>query len=144
MPPTVNDDQLSRVRITYRDGANMRELPFIVGVIADLSGQPEVPLPNLLGRRFMSIDRNNFDTVLTGCNPRLKFRIDNVLDSAPLDVELKFETMEDFEPHRVAQQVEPLRRLLARRDAFPDQAAGCDRIIAQQLDKVLHAPESSR
>jgi type VI secretion system protein ImpB len=113
-----------RVHITYdveTGGAiEKREIPFIVGVLADLSGQPEKPLPPLKDRKFAEIDKDNFDNVLGKINPRLAFKVDNRLseDDTRLGVELRFSSMADFEPAAVAKQMPPLRRLLELRNAL--------------------------
>lgn len=110
-----------RVHITYdveTGGAiEKKELPFVVGVLADLSGNPEVPLPALKDRKFVEIDRDNFDAVLAKAAPRLVYKVDNTLtdEDTRLGVELKFNSLEDFEPQRVAAQIEPLRKLLETR-----------------------------
>src|SRR5688572_1736554 len=109
-----------RVQITYdveTGGAiEMKELPFVVGVLADLSGKPEQPLPNLKDpkRKFVEIDRDNFDEVLKGIKPRLAYKVDSKLtnDDTKMGVELKFESIEDFGPEQVANQVEPLKKLV--------------------------------
>lgn len=111
-----------RVHLTYDveiGGAiQQKELPFVVGVLADLSGKPEEPLPRLKDRKFVEIDRDNFNKVLAGCKPRLAIRVDNQLqgDGSKLGVELKFSQITDFEPDQVAQQIAPLRQLLAARE----------------------------
>ena len=113
-----------RVHITYdveTGGAiEKREIPFIVGVMADLSGLPEQPLPPLKDRKFVEIDKDNFDRVLGSMNPRLAFKIDNRLseDDTRLGVELRFKSMADFEPAAVAKQVPALRKLLEVRSAL--------------------------
>jgi type VI secretion system protein ImpB len=113
-----------RVHITYdveTGGAiEKREIPFIVGVLADLSGKPEQPLPPLKDRKFTEIDKDNFDNVLGKINPRLAFKVDNRLseDDTRLGVELRFNSMADFEPAAVARQIPPLRRLLELRNAL--------------------------
>jgi type VI secretion system protein ImpB len=107
-----------RVHITYdveTGGAiEKRDLPFVVGVLADLSGMPEKPLPALKDRKFVDIDRDNFDGVLKKINPRIAFKVANKLseDDTKLGVELRFESMEDFHPAKVANQIDPLRKLL--------------------------------
>src|ERR1035438_4886927 len=111
-----------RVHITYdveTGGAiEKKELPFVVGVMADLSGQPEKALPGVKDRKFVDIDRDNFDAVLSKAAPRLLYKVDNTLteDDTRLGVELKFKSLEDFEPQNVAKQVEPLRKLLEIRN----------------------------
>lgn len=110
-----------RVQITYdveTGGAiQKKELPFVAGVLADLSGDPSTPLPAIKDRKFVQVDRDNFDKVLAKMEPRLVFRVDNKLtdDDTKIGVELKFRSMEDFEPHRLAEQVEPLRKLIELR-----------------------------
>src|SRR5262245_4094166 len=106
-----------RVHITYDvevgDAIQLKEIPFVVGVLADLSGKPEEPLPQLRDRKFVEIDRDNFDAVLKGMKPRATYRVDNKLanDDTKLGVELRFNNMEDFEPEQVVNQIEPLRKL---------------------------------
>jgi type VI secretion system protein ImpB len=110
-----------RVQITYdveTNGAMVKiELPFVVGVLGDLSGQPKEPLPPLKERRFVPIDRDNFNEVLARAAPRLALKVQNRLtdQDTKLAVELNFRHMDDFEPARVAGQVEPLRQLLDMR-----------------------------
>lgn len=110
-----------RVQITYdveTGGAiEKKELPFVVGVLADLSGQPDKPQLTVKDRKFVEIDRDNFDKVLAKMEPRLAYRVDNKLenDDTKIGVELRFSKMEDFEPQNVAEQVEPLRKLIELR-----------------------------
>ena len=111
-----------RVQITYdveTNGALQKvELPFVVGVLADLSGQPNVALPPLKERKAVNIDRDNFNDILDKANPRVYVQVPNKLSNDPdqkLGVELKFHSMEDFEPANVAKQVEPLKELLRMR-----------------------------
>ena len=111
-----------RVHISYdvETGGAIRkvEIPFVVGVLADLSGNPSEPLPAFKKRSFAEIDRYNFDKVLGAQKPRLTFRVDNKLanDDSKLGVELKFGKLADFEPQNVAKQVEPLRELIEQRN----------------------------
>ncbi|MGL4461620.1 MAG: type VI secretion system contractile sheath small subunit [Planctomycetia bacterium] len=111
-----------RVHITYDVETNgaleKKELPFVVGVIADLSGQPKEGLKALRDRKFVNIDRDNFNTVMKQSAPRVAFRVNNKLsdDGTQIPVELQFNQMDDFEPARVAQQIEPLRKLLDARE----------------------------
>lgn len=121
-----------RVHLTYDvevGGAiQMKELPFVVGVLADLSGKPDEPLPKLKERKFVEIDRDNFNKVLAGMKPRLAFQAENTLqgDGSKLNVELRFESMDDFEPEQVVKQVEPLRKLLEVRNRLTDLAGKMD------------------
>ena len=111
-----------RVHISYEveTGGAIRkvEIPFIVGVMADLSGTPLEPLPGLKKRSFVEIDRYNFDKVLGATKPRLTFRVDNKLanDDSKLGVELRFNKLADFEPQNVVNQVDPLRQLVEQRN----------------------------
>ena len=111
-----------RVHITYDvevGGAiELKELPFVVGVLGDFSGKPEQPLPRLRDRKFIEVDRDNFDQVLAGMKPRLAYRVANKLEDndTSMAVELRFNKMEDFEPDQLAQQVEPLRKLVEARE----------------------------
>ena len=121
-----------RVQITYDveigDAIEMKELPFVVGVLSDLSGKPEEPLPRLQDRKFVEIDRDNFNEVLRGMKPRLAFRVDNKLsdDDTQMAVELKFNSLDDFEPEQVVRQVEPLRKLLETRQQLQALLAKMD------------------
>jgi type VI secretion system protein ImpB len=116
------------VQITYDvetgDAIEKRELPFIVGVLADLSG--DQGKPPLKDRKFTEIDRDNFNEVLGSINPELNFRVDNKLtDDADdqLNVSLEFEDMGDFTPSEIVRQVEPLRQLFEARQRLSDLAA---------------------
>lgn len=145
-----------RVQITYDveigDAIQTKELPFVMGVMADLSGQPEEPLPRLKDRKFVNIDRDNFDGVLKGMKPRLAYRAKNRLaddaeDETELPVELKFQSMEDFEPENVARQIEPLRKLLEMRERLSDlknKLYGNERLddLLQDVVKSTDALES--
>ena len=105
-----------RVQITYDvevGGAiELKELPFVVGVLGDFTGKPEDPLPALKNRKFVEIDPDNFNQVLSGMKPRLTFSTENKLqdDGSKMGVELKFNSIEDFEPDQIVQQVDPLRK----------------------------------
>ncbi|MEO5860150.1 MAG: type VI secretion system contractile sheath small subunit [Pyrinomonadaceae bacterium] len=121
-----------RVQITYdveTGGAiEMKELPFVVGVLGDYSGKPEEALPALKNRKFVEVDRDNFDQVLSGMKPRLAYNVDNRLqdDGSKVGVELKFNKMDDFEPDNVVQQVEPLRKLVEAREKLSDLLSKMD------------------
>jgi type VI secretion system protein ImpB len=116
-----------RVRIDYKvetEGAEpILELPFVVGVMADLSGQPKEANKPLKQRKFTPIDRDNFDDVLNKSNARVAIRVPNRLGDNPdelLNVELNFKRMEDFEPTRVVEQVPVLNELLQMRKKLTD------------------------
>jgi type VI secretion system protein ImpB len=110
-----------RVQITYdveTNGALQKvELPFVVGVLADLSGQPKEALKGVKDRKFVNIDADNFDDVLAKSAPRLAFGVDNKLtdDNTKVNVELNFKSMDDFSPAKIAEQVGPLKELLDMR-----------------------------
>jgi type VI secretion system protein ImpB len=114
-----------RVHITYDveigDAVEQKEIPFVVGVLSDLSGKPEKPLPQLKERKCIEIDRDNFNSILEGMKPRLAFKVDNRIedDDTKIAVELNFNSLDDFHPERIAQQIEPVRKLVeARRKLY--------------------------
>ncbi len=121
-----------RVQITYDvevGGAiELKELPFVVGVMGDFVGKPEEALPALKNRKFVEIDPDNFNQVLSGMAPRLAYTIDNKLqdDGSKLGVELKFNNIEDFEPDQIVNQVEPLRKLVEARQKLSDLRSKMD------------------
>ena len=115
-----------RVQITYDvelGGAIvMKELPFVGGILADLSGKPAEPLPKLRDRKFVEIDRDNFNDIMAAINPRLVFQVENRLtdDGSKMNLELKFSHMDDFDPVAVLKQVKPLRKLYEARQRLND------------------------
>jgi type VI secretion system protein ImpB len=121
-----------RVHITYDveigDAIETRELPFVVGVLADLSGMPEVPLPKLKERKFVEMDRDNFEEILAVIKPRLVIRIRNTLsDEIPeISVELRFSKMEDFEPQSIASNTPQLKSLYDRRNSLKNLMSKMD------------------
>ena len=130
-----------RVQITYDveigDAIQMKEIPFVVGVLAVLSGKPDEPLPKLKDRKFIEIDRDNFNNVLEATKPRLAFKVDNKLtdDDTQLGVELRFKSLDDFHPERVVKQVEPLNKLLEARKRLSDLLSKLDG--NDKLDELL-------
>lgn len=121
-----------RVQITYdleTGGAiEMKELPLVVGILADLAGQPENPLAPVKARKFVDIDRDNFNEVLSSISPRLSFTVGNKLreDGGNLPLELKFRKLDDFRPETVVQQVDPLKQLFLARQRLNDLLAKLD------------------
>ena len=117
-----------RVHVTYDvevgDAIEKKELPFVMGVLGDFTGQPEQPLPKLKDRRLVEVTPDNFDSVLESMNPHLAFAVENKLsddpNAGPLKVDLHFKSLEDFEPEQVARQVKPLRELLELRTRLND------------------------
>jgi len=134
-----------RVHIKYdveTGGAiEMKELPFVMGVLGDFTGHPAEPLAKLKERKFVEVTPDNFDDVLKSMKPHLQFTVDNVLSDEPdagkLGVDLKFESMDDFSPDRVAQQVEPLRKLLELRQNLADLRGSLQG--NDKLDEILQA-----
>jgi type VI secretion system protein ImpB len=147
-------DKLGRVRkprvhLTYEvetEGAMVeRSLPFIVGVLGDFSGDPTSALKPLKDRKFVQIDRDNFDDVMSKMTPGLKMKVENTLqgDGSELGVELKFNSMADFDPAKVAEQVEPLRKLMETRNKLRDLLSKADRSedLEALLERVLKNQE---
>ncbi len=134
-----------RVHITYdvetEGAAIVRELPFVMGVMGDFSGDPTAPLQSMTDRKFVQIDRDNFNDVMARMNPGLKLKVDNKLseDGGQMAVDLKFNSIEDFEPARVAQQVPALRALMETRAKLRDLMSKVDRSeeLEGLLEKVL-------
>ena len=106
------------------DAIENKELPFVMGVLGDFTGQPEQSMPRLKDRKFVEVTPDNFDTVLEGMAPHLAYSVDNKLtdDAAAgqLKVDLRFKSLEDFEPEQVAKQVKPLHELLELRTKLGD------------------------
>jgi type VI secretion system protein ImpB len=117
-----------RVQVTYDveigDAIEMKELPFVMGVLGDFTGQPTEPLARLRDRKFTEVNPDNFDAVLAGLKPHLAFSVENKLsedsDAPNLKVDLHFKNMDDFEPENVAKQVKPLAALLDLRTKLSD------------------------
>jgi type VI secretion system protein ImpB len=130
-----------RVHITYEvetEGAAIqRELPFVVGVMGDFSGDPTSPLKPLADRKFVQIDRDNFNDVMASFTPGLKLKVDNTLagDGSQMAVDLKFKSMDDFEPAKVAAQVPALAALLETRSKLRDLMSKVDR--SEELEGLL-------
>lgn len=147
-------DKLKRVRkprvhITYeveREGAvEVKDLPFVVGVLGDFSGNPTAPLKPLKERKFIQVDRDNFNEVMSRMTPGLNMRVQNTLqgDGSELGVQLKFNSMDDFLPANVANQVEPLRKLLETRNKLRDLQTNVDRSekLEAKLEEILNSTE---
>lgn len=115
-----------RVQITYDveigDAIETKELPFVVGVMADLSGKPVTPLPKLKDRKFVEIDADNFNDVMASVTPHLAFQVENTLqnDDSKISVALKFQELEDFDPVQIIKQVGPLAKLYEARKRLND------------------------
>ena len=144
---TLDRVRAPRVQITYDvevgDAIEMKEIPFVVGVLSDLSGKPDEPLPRLKDRKFVEIDRDNFDNVLAGMKPRLAYKVDNKLtdDDTKMGVELRFKSIDDFHPERVAEQITPVRKLVETRKRLSDLLSKLDG--NDRLDELLQEVISS-
>lgn len=143
--PSIHD-KLERVRkprvhITYQvetEGAMVeRELPFVVGVLGDFSGDPTEPLKSLKDRKFIQIDRDNFNDVMQRMTPGVNMKVENTLqdDGSEMAVGLKFKSIEDFEPGRIVEQVPALKKLMDTRNQLRDLMTKIDR--SEDLEKVL-------
>lgn len=141
----LNRVRKPRVHITYEvetDGAQIvRELPFVVGVMGDFSGDPTQPLRPMTDRKFTQIDRDNFNDVMARMNPGLNIKVDNTLadDGSEMALNLKFNSMDDFDPARVVEQVPALKALLETRNKLRDLMSKADRSdeLEGLLEKVL-------
>ena len=138
-----------RVQLTYDvergDAIELKELPFVVGVLGDFAAQTEVPQGKVRDRKFVNIDLDNFDDVIDGLAPRISFRAKNRLtaDGGSLAVNLTFKKFEDFRPEAVVEQVEPLRKLLEARSKLADlrnKLAGNEK-LEDLLNDVLNNTE---
>jgi type VI secretion system protein ImpB len=133
-----------RVQIEYDVevyGAEKKvQLPFVMGVMADLSGKPAEPLPPVAERKFLAIDVDNFDDRLKAMKPRVAFPVPNTLTGeGNISVDITFESMDDFSPAAVARKVEPLRKLLEARTqlaslmSYMDGKSGAEELIGRAL-----------
>lgn len=134
-----------RVHIKYEveteGAAIVRELPFIIGVLGDFSGDPSEPLRPFNERKFVQIDRDNFDEVMSRMTPGLNMHVTNTIegDGSEFPVSLKFECMKDFEPSAIVTQVPVLNSLLEARNELRDLMSKADRseVLEQLLEQVL-------
>ncbi|WP_201522663.1 type VI secretion system contractile sheath small subunit [Pseudomonas aeruginosa] len=130
-----------RVQITYDveigNAIEKKELPLVVGILADLSGKPDTPPAKLVERRFVDIDRDNFNEILSSISPRATLQVDNTIsgDDSKLNVELRFNHIENFDPVNLVKQVVPLRRLFEARQRLRDLLTKLDG--NDDLDQLL-------
>lgn len=138
-----------RVQITYDveigNAIETKELPFVVGVMADLSGEPDAPLPPIKERKFVEIDRDNFNEIMASISPQLNLSVDNKLmnDDMQLNATLNFLSIEDFNPLNILKQIEPLAKLYEARTLLKDlitKLDGNDKLDAL-LEEVIHNTE---
>lgn len=139
-------DKLKRVRkprvhITYDLETNgsivEKEIPFVMGVMGDYSGDNTEGKKTLKDRKFSQIDRDNFNDIMTKVNPQLRMKVENLLenDGSEMSASLDFKTMEDFEPHRIVEQLEPLKKLMDTRNKLRDLLTKADR--SEDLEAIL-------
>lgn len=139
-------DKLKRVRkprvhITYdleTNGAVVeKEIPFVMGVMGDYSGDNTDGKKALKDRKFAQIDRDNFNDLMSNVNPQLDMKVDNTLenDGSQMGLNLNFNSMEDFEPHKLVNQIEPLKKLMETRNKLRDLLTKADR--SEELETVL-------
>lgn len=139
-----------RVHISYDvevgNAIELKELPFVMGVLGDFTGQPEEPLARLKDRKFVDVNPDNFDDVLASMKPHLQFSVENKLSEDPnagkLNVNLHFKSMDDFEPEAVARQVKPLRELLELRTKLSDLRGSLQG--NEKLDDILKETVSNQ
>jgi type VI secretion system protein ImpB len=137
-----------RVQIEYDvevNGAQKKvQLPFVMGVLADLTGKPADPLAPVADRSFQEFDVDNFDKRMKAMKPRVQFAVPNALTGeGNVPVEMTFESMDDFSPAQIARKIEPLRKLLEAREqlsnliTYMDGKTGAEELV----DKLLKDPE---
>lgn len=138
-----------RVQMTYDvevgDAIEQKELPFVLGVLGDFSGKSILTQPKLKDKKFVSIDRDNFDDVMKGLQPRTAYQVANELSDqgGSIGIDLTFESMEDFRPESIVQQVEPLKKLLEVRTKLADlrnKLAGNEK-LEDMLTDVLNSTD---
>ncbi len=144
----IQRNRAPRVQIEYDvetyGSAKKVELPFVMGVMADLSGKPKDPLAKVADRKMVEVDVDNFDDTLKASKPRVSFQVPNTLTGeGNLNIEVNFESMEDFSPAAVARRVEPLRKLLEARTELKNLLSYMDgKDSAEELiSRLLQDPE---
>ena len=148
-------DKLKRVRkprvhITYDVETNgaleKKEIPFVMGVMGDYSGDNVDTKKPLKDRKFSQIDRDNFNEVMSNVSPQLSMKVENTLEDngSEMAVSLDFKTMEDFEPHKIVEKIDPLKKLLDTRNKLRDLLTKADRSDALEtvLEKILSDAEA--
>ncbi|MHA7847770.1 type VI secretion system contractile sheath small subunit [Serratia sp. D1N4] len=143
----IGRNNAPRVQIEYDVeiyGSNKKvELPFVTGVMADLSGHRDKPLAAIEERKFLTFDQDNFDARMRAIKPRLKFYVDNTLsdDEELLDIELEFESMDDFSPGAVARHIPQMEKLLEARThlaeliTYMDGKASAEEVVKRLLEQ---------
>lgn len=141
-----------RVQLTYDvevgDGKESKELPFVVGVMGDFSAASELDKPKLKDKKFINVDLDNIDEVMESLAPRAAFDVENTLtdEGGRMSIDLTFNSMEDFRPEQVVQQVDPLRKLVEARERLTDlrnKISNSER-LEDLLDEVLKNTDQVR
>ena len=144
----IGRNRAPRVQIEYDvelyGAAKKVQLPFVMGVMADLSGKPENPLPPVADRKFLEIDVDNFDARMKAMKPRVQFTVPNTLTGeGNMAVEMTFESMDDFTPAAIARKIEPLRKLLEARQQLSNLVTymvgktGAEKLV----ERIMNDPE---
>lgn len=141
-----------RVQLTYDvevgDGKEIKELPFVVGVLGDFSAASEVEKTKLKDKKFINVDLDNIDEVMESLAPRANFQVENTLteDGGKMSVDLTFKSMADFTPEQVVQQIDPLQKLVAARERLSDlrNKISNNERLEDLLDEVLHNTDQIR
>lgn len=144
----TNRNRPPRVRIEVdvegEHGQQKMSIPFVMGVMADLSGASASDLPDVGERKPIEIDGETFDTVLKAQKPRVRFNVSNALTAqgGDLPVDITFESLEDFSPAAIARKVEPLRKLLEAREQLQNLKlwADSEKSIPNVIEKLLNDP----
>ncbi len=130
------------------DGREIKELPFVVGVLGDFSAASELEKIKLKDKKFINVDLDNIDEVIESLAPRANFQVDNTLteDSGKISVDLTFKSMDDFRPENVVQQVDPLKKLVAARERLTDlrNKISNNERLEDLLDDVLQNTDQVR
>ncbi|MBD2810671.1 type VI secretion system contractile sheath small subunit [Xenorhabdus sp. Vera] len=140
----ISRNRAPRVQIEYDvelyGSEKSVQLPFIMGVIADLAGKPIEALPDVSERKFLEIDIDNFNERMSSINPRAAFQVENTLTGeGKLNIDLSFKSMDDFQPDAIAKKVEPLAKLLEARIqlanllSYMDGKNGAEKLISEIL-----------
>ena len=141
-----------RVQLTYDvevgDAREVKELPFVVGVLGDFSAASELEKTKLKDKKFINVDLDNIDEVMESLAPRANFQVENTLteEGGKISVNLTFNSMGDFKPEQVVQQVEPLRRLVEARERLTDlrNKISNNERLEDLLDEVLKSTDQIR
>lgn len=141
-----------RVQLTYDvevgDGKEIKELPFVVGVLGDFSVASELEKTKLKDKKFINVDLDNIDEVIESLAPRANFQVENALtpDGGKIAIDLTFKSMNDFSPEQVVQQVEPLKKLVAARERLTDlrNKISNNERLEDLLDEVLQNTDQVR